>query len=175
MGILEKWKLRQDYFQIILLRHLFCQKKVKGSCFLVIQGFHLIKCGDHLTFFPPITTLNFFLTYFLANVNFYKNLCNFVKMNRLAKLRRHASNSFGPIHFVLEHFRLHTLGFEHVGSHPAMSAIWQLLLICNAYIDDDIIYIMERRRKEFNCFYAIMRVLHRKAVLLVLEPDTRVT
>ena len=27
------------------------------------------------------------------------------------------SNSFGPIHFVLEHFRLYTLGFEHVGHH----------------------------------------------------------
>ena len=38
-------------------------------------------------------------------------------------LRRHASrvhfvsNSFGPIHFVLEHFRLYTLGFEHVSRH----------------------------------------------------------
>ena len=43
--------------------------------------------------------------------------------NKLAKLRRHASwvhfasNSFGPIHFVLEHFRLCTLAFEHVGHH----------------------------------------------------------
>ena len=40
--------------------------------------------------------------------------------NKLAKLRRHASrvhfasNNFGPIHLVLEHFRLYTLGFEHV-------------------------------------------------------------
>ena len=43
--------------------------------------------------------------------------------NKLAKLRRHsswvhfASNSFGPIHFVLELFRLYTLGFEHVGHY----------------------------------------------------------
>ena len=45
---------------------------------------------------------------------------------RMNSLRRHAiwvhfaSNSFGPIHFVLEHFRLFTLDFEHVGS-AAMS------------------------------------------------------
>ena len=45
------------------------------------------------------------------------------KLNKLAKLRRHASrvhfasNSFGPIHFVLEHFRLFTLGLEHVSCH----------------------------------------------------------
>ena len=44
-------------------------------------------------------------------------------INKLAKLRRHASrvhfasNSFGPIHFVLEHFRLYTLGFKHVNHH----------------------------------------------------------
>ena len=43
--------------------------------------------------------------------------------NKFAKLRRNASrvhfasNSFGPIHFVLEHFRLYTLGFEHFGRH----------------------------------------------------------
>ena len=41
--------------------------------------------------------------------------------NKLAKLRRHASrihfasSSFGPIHFVLEHFKLYTLGFGQVG------------------------------------------------------------
>ena len=45
-------------------------------------------------------------------------------INKLAKLKRHASyvhyasNIFGgPIHFVLENFRLYTLGFEHVGRH----------------------------------------------------------
>ena len=43
--------------------------------------------------------------------------------NKLPKLKRHvsrvhfASNSFGPIHFVLEHFRLFTLGLEHVSCH----------------------------------------------------------
>ena len=45
-------------------------------------------------------------------------------INKLAKLKRHASyvhyasNIFGgPIHFVLENFRLYTLGFEHVSRH----------------------------------------------------------
>ena len=33
--------------------------------------------------------------------------------------REFASNSFGPIHLVLEHFRLYTFGVEHVGQiHP---------------------------------------------------------
>ena len=42
---------------------------------------------------------------------------------KLTKLRRHssqvhfASNCFGPIHFVLEHFRLYKFVFEHVGHH----------------------------------------------------------
>ena len=50
------------------------------------------------------------------------NLC---QLNKLAKLRRHksqvhfASNSFGPIHIVLEHFRLYTLGFKHVGRYAS--------------------------------------------------------
>ena len=47
-----------------------------------------------------------------------------LQINKLAKLKRHAShvhfasNIFGcPIHFVLKHFRLYTLGFEHVSRH----------------------------------------------------------
>ena len=33
----------------------------------------------------------------------------------LEDTRQFASNSFGPIHFVLKHFRLYTLGFKHGG------------------------------------------------------------
>ena len=52
----------------------------------------------------------------MCNDNLFSN-CK----NKLAKLRTHssrlhfASNNFGPIHFILEHFRLYTLGFEHAG------------------------------------------------------------
>ena len=38
-------------------------------------------------------------------------------LNKLASRVHLASNSFGPIHFVLEYFRLHTLDFEHVSHH----------------------------------------------------------
>ena len=53
----------------------------------------------------------------------HKNLFCHKYLDKLAKHRRHisrvhfASNGFGPIHFVLEHFRLYTLGFEHVDRH----------------------------------------------------------
>ena len=71
----------------------------------------------------------------MCNDNLFSN-CK----NKLAKLRTHssrlhfASNNFGPIHFILEHFRLYTLGFEHV-SHLVHLHVGQhaRLHVCNFF------------------------------------------
>ena len=51
------------------------------------------------------------------------NIKRLVCENKLTNFRRHASrvhfasNSFGPIHLALGHFRLYTFGFENIGRH----------------------------------------------------------
>ena len=71
----------------------------------------------------PKTTTNTFLIIIIihhqltisspaAEINSHSFMLYYI---RHASRAHFASNSFGPIHFVLEHFRLYTLCFEHVG------------------------------------------------------------
>ena len=66
----------------------------------------ILVTGFKLVFFPlicnpagPLSVKIFMQQFFVLSL-----------YNKLAKLRRHAS--FGPIHFILEHFRLYTFGLN---------------------------------------------------------------